>query len=91
MKFDPEKTLIHKAYEMSAKDMVAYVASPVEAIDLILREINATLQLWVNCTEISAPMMSGVDAANVASGRALMLELTPQWTTSGGSGRRFGT
>ncbi|MDI9398775.1 MAG: hypothetical protein QM433_04400, partial [Euryarchaeota archaeon] len=77
VKFDPEKTLIHKAYEMSAKDMVAYVASPVEAIDLILREINATLQLWVNCTEISAPMMSGVDAANVASGRALMLELTP--------------
>jgi len=77
VKWDPEKPLMVWGDEMDASKAVAFVAAPLDSSPHISQELIDLLISFVNVTELSAAMVSGVESANVASGRALMLELTP--------------
>lgn len=76
-KTDLEKPLLVWGDETDASRAVAFIAAPLDSSPHISQEITDLLIAFVNVTELSAAMVSGVDSANVASGRALMLELTP--------------
>ena len=80
VEFDPEKPLlaqVDQGERMNAGNMVAFVAPPLDSSPHISQELTDLLISFVNVTELSAAMVSGIESANVASGRALMLELTP--------------
>lgn len=76
-KVDLEAVKICNNPDADMHSMVAYIAPSLESVDKLIAEIELQTQQYINTTELSAPMVSGLDAANIASGRALMLELTP--------------
>ncbi|MDD5538963.1 MAG: phage portal protein [Candidatus Omnitrophica bacterium] len=80
VKWDPDKTIFVQSNgtgETNMKDVVTYVVPPLESSAEISQEIHDCLEMFVNTTEFSAASITGADSANVTSGRALSLELTP--------------
>ncbi|MGB3944537.1 MAG: hypothetical protein WBK88_07085 [Methanothrix sp.] len=76
-KVDLEKPILLQMDAGKASDAASFIAPPLDSSSLITEEVRDLLSMFVNVTGLSAAMISGVDSANVSSGRALMLELTP--------------
>jgi len=79
-KWDPDKPIFVQANakgETDTNKIVSYVVPPLDSSPHIMEEIHSLLEMYVNTTEFSAASITGVEAANVTSGRALSLEMTP--------------
>jgi len=77
LKVDLEKPLVIQPDGPKASEAIAFVAPPLDSSSLITEEVRDLLSTFVNTSGLSAAMISGIEASNVTSGRALMLELTP--------------
>ena len=78
--WDPDKPIFVQPNgkgETDSKNVVSYVVPPLDSSPHIIEEIHGLLEMYVNTTEFSAATITGADSANVTSGRALSLELTP--------------